>query len=326
AKPSVRRGGAFSSSATLPSLVATMWEDAQISDGHRGLESGTGTGDSTAVLCERGGGRNVGAGERGGGRAGPGRPAPAAEGRARRAPAASAPRPRGVSACPELGATGRPGPLAPPAPLWPGGRVLLDAPRLTDTDQPDSGGRQNLGDPVRMAGRQCKDTTHRRREWARYRPAPDRDHLLHARTPAHSTPVRRPSPVGVLGRGLPSPVDRSSAGTDQRDKRGKLLSPVPGPVRGTKRPKRDSGPEHSSGRRGLRFSGTGRTNAKGPVAGAAERSGTPVGSDRVRPGSLRPGRATHPGEFLGEGGRDRTVAGTPRDAIIRASAVKSCKY
>src|SRR5699024_1249262 len=109
-------------------------------------------------------------------------------------------------------------------------------------------------------------------------------------------------------------------------KRGKLLSPVPGPVRGTKRPKRDSGPEHSSGRRGLRFSGTGRTNAKGPVAGAAERSGTPVGSDRVRPGSLRPGRATHPGEFLGEGGRDRTVAGTPRDAIIRASAVKSCKY
>src|SRR5699024_12170348 len=69
------------------------------------------------------------------------------------------------------------------------------------------------------------------------------------------------------------------------DKRGKLLSPVPGPVRGTKRPKRDSGPEHSSGRRGLRFSGTGRTNAKGPVAGAAERSGTPVGSDRVRPGS-----------------------------------------
>src|SRR5699024_5735403 len=110
------------------------------------------------------------------------------------------------------------------------------------------------------------------------------------------------------------------------DKRGKLLSPVPGPVRGTKRPKRDSGPEHSSGRRGLRFSGTGRTNAKGPVAGAAERSGTPVGSDRVRPGSLRPRSATLPGEFPGEGGRDRTVAGTPRDAIVRASAVKSCKH
>ena len=59
AKPSVRRGGAFSSSATLPSLVATMWEDAQISDGHRVLEIGTGTGYSTAVLCERVGSQNV---------------------------------------------------------------------------------------------------------------------------------------------------------------------------------------------------------------------------------------------------------------------------
>ncbi|WP_017582493.1 ATP-grasp peptide maturase system methyltransferase [Nocardiopsis valliformis] len=57
--PEVRHGGVFSSSATLPSLVATMWDDAQIADGHRVLEIGTGTGYSTAVLCERVGSDNV---------------------------------------------------------------------------------------------------------------------------------------------------------------------------------------------------------------------------------------------------------------------------
>ncbi|GAA1456521.1 ATP-grasp peptide maturase system methyltransferase [Nocardiopsis exhalans] len=59
ANPEVRHGGVFSSSATLPSLVATMWDDAQIADGHSVLEIGTGTGYSTAVLCERVGSGNV---------------------------------------------------------------------------------------------------------------------------------------------------------------------------------------------------------------------------------------------------------------------------